>query len=85
MDTPITAEDIEPGTNSGTAAVRRTADEQPPWSPDESELLAAEEDRRLAEAQARQDRGLRPYSDLISIEDLRERIDRSRNAATPAP
>ena len=85
MDTPITAEDIEPGTNSGAAALRHTADEQPPWSPGELEHLAADEDRRVAEAQVRQDRGLQPYSDLISTEDLRERIDEMQNAATSAP
>ena len=44
-----------------------------PWSDDELEQLAAEEDRRLAAAKALEARGLDPYPNLITTQDLRAR------------
>ena len=48
-------------------------DNRLPWSDDELEQLAAEEDRRLATAQALEARGLDPYPNLITTQDLRAR------------
>lgn len=72
----------------GAAVRQRTvgdAGSRPPWSEAELERLAAEEDRRAAEARERQSRGLEPYADPISAEDLRGRADKLRPAAATAP
>ncbi len=72
--TSTTESEHSPSSNSATGT---------PWTDEELELLTAAEDQELAEARAREARGLEPYENLITAEDLLARATELRAIQDP--